>query len=61
MGLKEGQEERGLLPGLGLGLFVLVHWNANVCSIVLEKPLCFLSLEAVLTLLSLVVFTSCSY
>lgn len=46
MDLKKGQEERGLLPWLGLGLFVPVHWNANVCPIVLEKPLCFLSLEA---------------
>lgn len=34
MDLKQGQEERGLLPWLGLGLFVRVHWNANVCPIV---------------------------
>lgn len=61
MDLKKEQEERGLSPWLGLGLFVPVLWNANVCSIVLEKPLCFLSLEAILTLLSMVVFTSCSY
>lgn len=46
MDLKKGQEVRGLLPGLGQGLFVLVHWNANFYSIVPKKPLCFLSLEA---------------
>lgn len=46
MDLKKGQEERGLLPWLGHSPFVLVHWNANFCSIVPEKPLCFLSLES---------------
>lgn len=43
---RRGQEESSLLPRLGQGPFVLAHWNANFCSFVPEKPLCFLSLEA---------------
>ena len=44
--LRKVQEERGLLPRLGQGPFVLAHWNANFCPIVPRKPLSFLSLEA---------------